>query len=124
LTKSLQTSDALIAVQANASDGKPSYYKLAWAYQPEACGGHSRGDFIAAIRAEGIAIDAGFRGFTRRGPKRCRRPYPLPHSARASQDTLLLHHPVLLKTRETLDKVASAIHKVIREFRKQPIVEQ
>ena len=70
--------------------------------------------FIAAVRAEGVALDAGFRGFTRRSERRCRKIGQLEHSRRAAESTVLLHHPVLLEGPEVIDRVAAALRKVLR----------
>ena len=105
--------DELRPVTTGSTEGRASYYKLAWRYQ-EQHGGLSRQQFIAAIQAEGVAIDVGFRGFTRRGPRRCRRAGSLDHSQRASDQTLLLHHPVLLSANDTIDLVTAAIEKVLQ----------
>jgi dTDP-4-amino-4,6-dideoxygalactose transaminase len=120
LAGQLQTCDALRVVDWQHPDCEASFYKLAWSYDPDACGGRSREEFIAAIQAEGVAIDAGFRGFVRRGQTRCRRAHSLVHSDRASQSTLLLHHPVLLEPPATIDRIAEAIKKVIRDFSGNP----
>ncbi|MFV1966683.1 MAG: DegT/DnrJ/EryC1/StrS family aminotransferase [Pirellulaceae bacterium] len=117
LIRQLEGCDALRVVETQRPGCEPSFYKLAWSYRPELCGGRTRDEFIAAIQAEGVAIDAGFRGFVHRGRSRCRRTDSLVHSDRASRSTLLLHHPVLLEPSETLDRVAEAIQKVVRGFR-------
>jgi len=94
------------------TSGQPAYYKLAWLVEP----GErlERADWMAALQAEGVAIDAGFRGFTHRSTKRCRKVGPLPESQRASIATLVLHHPVLLESPQVIDCVAEAIGKVAR----------
>ena len=97
-------------------DDRPSFYKLAFLYDAAACSRRSRDEFIAAIQAEGIALDAGFRGFVDRSENRCRKPHPLPHARLASDATLLLHHPVLLETGEAIDLVGGAIQKVVAEY--------
>jgi len=61
-------------------------------------------------------MDEGFRGFVRRGNRRCRQSGSLEHSRRAADNTVLLHHPVLLEPRETIDMVAAAIRKVLDAF--------
>lgn len=89
---------------------EPVYYKLGWLLESERI---SLEDLIVALRAEGVPIDAGFPGFVRRGSRRCRRAGDLPNSEIASARTLLLHHPVLLSSRDTLDRLAGAIRKVM-----------
>lgn len=92
----------------------PSYYKVGW----RLAGPASRTEFIAAIQAEGVAIDAGFRGFTRRSARRCRRAMELTNSSQNASSLVTLHHPVLLESNETIDRVAAALHKVARALEK------
>ncbi|MBP85422.1 MAG: perosamine synthetase [Planctomycetaceae bacterium] len=102
-------------VQLDGAGNAASFYKLAWLYD-EQVNAQSRDAFIAAIQAEGVAIDAGFRGFVRRGASRCRRVGDLNHSSRAADQTVLLHHPVLLGSDSDLQLVATAIKKVLKAF--------
>ncbi len=90
----------------------PAFYKLPWLLhsKPDDWG---REEFIAAVQAEGVAIDSAFRGFTRRSERRCRKPVPLANSQIAAQRTILLHHPVLLGNESNVRKVADAIEKVL-----------
>lgn len=90
-----------------------SFYKVAWSYLPPDDGWPSREKLIAALQAEGVAVNSGFRGFTRRSGRRCRRVGSLDHSKQAAETTLLLHHPVLLQPNETVDQVAAAMRKVV-----------
>ena len=94
--------------------GGACFYKLAWRLQVEGDVEAARERFIEAIQAEGVAVDAGFRGFTRRSDRRCRKAHPLGASARAARATLLLHHPVLLEDGSTVHRVATALAKVAR----------
>ena len=101
----------LSAVEIPTGDSVPSYYKVAW--RVEGNQSFSRAGFVTAIQAEGVAIDTGFRGFTRRGVRRCRRVGELPHSQEAAEATVLLHHPILLEPSPVIDRVAEAIQKVV-----------
>ena len=94
---------------------EPSYYKLAWHYRAEECGGASREEFLAALQAEGLPISAGFRGFAGRGRRRCRSLGLLSNSRDAAQQTVLLHHPVLLAD-DSIDSLALALTKVCLHF--------
>lgn len=116
LLAALGDEPGLRAVSLPSGDHAPSYYKVAWLYDAENVG-PAREAFLAAVQAEGVAIDAGFRGFTRRGPTRCRRLGDLPCSRLAAEQTILLHHPVLLAPDARIDLVAAAIHKVLHAFR-------
>jgi dTDP-4-amino-4,6-dideoxygalactose transaminase len=101
---------------------QPAFYKLPWllAGNDDACNSPQfeqlRRRFIAAIQAEGVAIDEGFRGFARRTSQRCRVVGDLAHARRAAAGTVLLHHPVLLEPAETLARVGQAIAKVARHL--------
>jgi len=89
---------------------QPSYYKLAFHFHGDAA--VDRQTWIAAAQAEGVAIDAGFRGFARRSERRCRRVGDLINSQQAAEDTLLLHHPVLLSPPAAIDRLAYAAGKI------------
>lgn len=114
-TKSLA---ALQAVRLPPPESAASYFKLAWKYDREQCGDWPRDRFLAAAQAEGVAIDAGFRGFIQRG-SRCRRSGTLDRSKSAAESTVLLHHPVLLESQPTIELVARALEKVIASAQKQ-----
>ena len=103
---------ALPTPVADAAAVLPAYYKLGIWYDDTALGGTTRADFLAAVQAEGVALHDGFRGFARRGARRCRKVGQLPHSQAAAQQMMVLHHPVLLASAETIDRVAAAIAKV------------
>jgi hypothetical protein len=85
----------------------PAYYKLAMLLAND--GRTARDRFVAAAHREGVAIDAGFRGFALRGVRRCRQATDLDYSRRAACDTAILHHPVLLSPPEAIDDLAGAI---------------
>lgn len=103
-----------------ASNNCPSFYKLAWLLEPSAFGAADiepfRQRFIAAVQAEGVALDAGFRGFARRGGQRCRTVGDLVQARRAAAATVILHHPVLLEPAEMIERVGRALHKVAGHF--------
>jgi len=112
LLAALREVKALTPVLNPADAGHASYYKLAWLYDSSHCGGANHESFVAAARAEGVALDTGFHGFARRPERRCRKVGDLPHAQRAAESTVLLHHPVLLESAETIDRVAAALQKV------------
>jgi hypothetical protein len=96
----------------NAADSQPAYYKLGWRFDAEEFG-LSRERFVAALRAEGIAFDEGFRGLhVGRSPSRFRRGGSLTEADRAHAGTIVLHHPVLLGTVAEVEEVARAVLKV------------
>ncbi|HET6880574.1 MAG TPA: aminotransferase class V-fold PLP-dependent enzyme [Pirellulales bacterium] len=94
-----------------AAGSTPAYYKVGFQYDA-AMAGRTRGEFIAAAQAEGVAIDAGFRGFAHRSEKRCRIVGDLAECRRAGESALILHHPVLLEPSGTIDCVAAALRRV------------
>lgn len=97
------------------SDSHPGYYKLGLQYDSAAFAGLSRDGFAAAVRAEGIALDAGFRALhATHSEKRFRRVDGLPNATRADAGVLTLHHPVLLGTEQDLTQVVAAIERVSR----------
>lgn len=105
----------LLQPVALPSDGSEAcYYKLAFLLTGPLA--DRRDEFIAAVQAEGIALDAGFRGFTHRTAARCRRVGPLDHARRAAEQTVLLHHPVLLAPAETIAQVAAGLRKVAQSL--------
>lgn len=95
----------------------PAWYKVPWLYDAEQSGRHSRDEFLAALQAEGVDVGAGFRGFVRASRQRCRSVGQLAGSRQAADATILLHHPVLLESAETVARVAAAIRKVADAFR-------
>jgi perosamine synthetase len=103
-------------LQTNAGSGEASFYKLSWLFAPQQVDRHPREEFVAAMRAEGVALDAGFRGFTQRTKRRCRAVGTLAHSRFAGEATVLLHHPVLLEPPPVMAQIATAIRKVLRHF--------
>jgi dTDP-4-amino-4,6-dideoxygalactose transaminase len=103
---------------ANAADaGSPVYYKLGFQYDAEQFG-LPRERFVAALRAEGIAFDEGFRALhPGRSGKRFRAAGPLTEAERAHHGVVVLHHPVLLGDAADLAEVVAAVHKVWRAGR-------
>lgn len=98
------------------SDSTAGYYKLGFWYEPAAWQDRQREEFVAAVQAEGVALDSGFRGFVRRGPRRCRRGSDLTQAARAAGQTVLLHHPILLECDAAVDRLAAALIKIARAW--------
>jgi dTDP-4-amino-4,6-dideoxygalactose transaminase len=92
----------------------PAYYKLGFIYDPGAFG-LSRDLFAKAVRAEGVALDAGFRALhVGRSPSRYSAVGALPHAAVAHERCVILHHPVLGLSQADARQVAEAAAKVYR----------
>lgn len=100
----------------------PAFYKLPWSITGNTIDCDSpdfeqvRRRLIAAMQAEGVAMDEGFRGFVRRSSQRCRVAGALEEARRAAAATVILHHPVLLEPLETMTRVVRAIKKVAAQL--------
>lgn len=112
LINALKNDPALEGLQQFVANSQPAYFKLPWLLRDRATE-WSRSDFIHALKGEGVPVGEGFRGFLRRSPRRCRKLGSLANSRIAAQQTILLHHPVLLETSETMDTIVEAFEKVI-----------
>jgi dTDP-4-amino-4,6-dideoxygalactose transaminase len=96
----------------NRCDAEPAYYKLGLQLDAEAFG-LARELLAAAMRAEGIALDEGFRALhVGRSPSRFRRAGDLPEAERAHRGALVLHHPVLLGDEGMIAEVVRALRKI------------
>lgn len=120
LRESLQDFSPLVPAPEPRSH-PTAYYKVAWRYLPASgdtqpdCSQPTRGSLIRAFQAQGIAIDAGFRGFNKRSANRCRVASDLTNAQSAAETTLLLHHPILLQI-DQINLLAETMRKVIAEF--------
>jgi dTDP-4-amino-4,6-dideoxygalactose transaminase len=95
----------------NACECTPAYYKLGFRLD-ETAFGLPRERFCRALRAEGVAIDPGFRAaHIGRSPGRFRAASDLTEAERAHAGAVILHHPVLLCNEAELDAVARAIRR-------------
>jgi dTDP-4-amino-4,6-dideoxygalactose transaminase len=94
-------------------DLKPAYYKLGFLFSPECFEGLSRETFAMAMRAEGIAIDPGFRALhLSHSKRRFRSIGELPHATRADSQILTLHHPMLLEGEIAVEQFLAALAKI------------
>ena len=111
LLESLADVPGLRAFANDCEESRPAYYKLGFQYD-EAAFGLSRERFVAAVRAEGMAVDPGFRAVhVGRAPGRFRRGDELTNAERAHAGCVTLHHPVLLGTAADIADVARAVRK-------------
>jgi perosamine synthetase len=98
-----------------APDCRPGYYKTGFRYDPAAFAGLSRDRFVAAMRAEGIAIDAGFRALHAIHSRvRFRAAGELANALDADQTLVVLHHPVLLEREEGVLQLVTVLDKIRR----------
>jgi dTDP-4-amino-4,6-dideoxygalactose transaminase len=104
----------LAPVEVATPPDEAVFYKLPWLIRQQT--GESptaqREKFIAAAQREGLAIDAGFRGFATRSARRCRHATTLEHAGRAAEATVVLHHPLLLQPADAIERAADAIHRI------------
>jgi dTDP-4-amino-4,6-dideoxygalactose transaminase len=102
----------------HSAGSQPAYYKLAWSYLPAEQDQASGAQLIAALDAAGVPIDAGFRGFARRGQtgSRCRQVGSLVHSQRLGGSTLLLHHPILLAPKTVVLQAAEVLVSTVQRL--------
>jgi len=117
LAKQLTTLHCLIRSRSDPGvEIGPAFYKLGWFCGRSPESSLDRDAFSQAARAEGVALDPGFRGFATRSGRRCRKVSGLVQSRRAAEQTLLLHHPVLLGSDDELRQVALAIERAARRL--------
>lgn len=111
LTSLLQTIPG-VRPFVNATPGSPAYYKVGLRYD-ETAFGMPRARLVAALRAEGIALDEGFRALhAGRSASRWRAAGPLVEADRVHRGCLVLHHPVLLGSDEDLCKIVRAFERL------------
>lgn len=90
----------------------PAFYKVGFQYDAHVFG-LSRELFVKALRAEGIAFDAGFKSLqVGRSPSRFTAVGELPHATAAHHNCVMLHHPVLAGVTNEIQQVADALAKV------------
>jgi len=111
----LEGMNGLTPLQLPSADRSPAYYKVGFQYEGAAFAGLSREQFVAAARAEGIALDAGFRSNHRiHASRRFRAVGDLPVASRIDDEMVTLHHPILLEAEEAMDEIAKAIRRIAR----------
>lgn len=76
------------------------------------CEPWSRDQWLAASQAEGLPIGGGFRGFLNRSERRCRKAGSLQNCKTAIEQTVLLHHPILLSNDKTITQIEVAFQKL------------
>ncbi|MEW4453907.1 aminotransferase class V-fold PLP-dependent enzyme [Bremerella sp. JC817] len=85
--------------------GEPAFYKHAWICESTET---ARWLFTNAQR-DGVPLAEGFRGFTKRPPSQARKVGQLTYAKDASERTVILHHPVLLRDETVVDRLAGWI---------------
>jgi len=112
LTELVEEVPGLQLFANRAARSRPAYYKLGFQFDAREYG-VPREVFLAAMKAEGIAVDEGFRALhVGRSPRRLRRVADLTEAERAHAGAVVLHHPVLLAEIEDIEAIALAARKV------------
>ena len=93
----------------NVGETVSGLYKLPIMIDADFC--CDREKFLTVIKAEGVAMDVGFRGFTKRSTRRCRHVGSLEHASHAAANTMLLHHPILLATESHIQRLIDVIER-------------
>jgi perosamine synthetase len=115
LLAQLPPDSGLVPFRNRENDLQPTFYKLGFWYSPECFAGLSRDTFARALRAEGIAMDAGFRALhLSHSKRRFRAEGELPEATRADSQVLTLHHPLLLEGEPAVEQFLEAIGKIQR----------
>lgn len=113
LASRLGETRGLDVIQSAVAESSPAFYKLGLKYDATAFGDLARDRFAAALRAEGIAVDAGFRALHLTHARgRYRAVGELQNAANVDAAGLTLHHPVLAGTDDDVHQVARAVQKV------------
>ena len=110
LIEALATNNRLQPIKLREGWSPSGFFKLGWWYKPSP-ESPTREQMLAIAADQQLPLAAGFRGFTKRSERRCRRPMPLTNAQRACQQTVILHHPVLLSPPETINRLADAIQR-------------
>ena len=111
---------SLLPAETASAENLPAYYKLGWLLQvtddgPDFRRTHTlRMALIYALQAAGIAIDSGFRGFSRRAA-RCHTVGSLTAAEQAAAGTLVLHHSLLLQSNDALDVLGQTLARLANQ---------
>ncbi len=113
LLQDLQGLRPIFQTPDDGGETMPAFYKAGFQYDADSFHGLTRDRFAAAVRAEGVALDPGFRSFPQtHSRRRYRSSSDLFVAGQADEGILVLHHPVLLCDESDVRTVAQAIHRV------------
>lgn len=102
------------------ASNRPAFYKLGFWFDEPAVG-TSRSAYVAALKAEGVAFDDGFRAVhVGRAGSRFRTGGDLANATRAHHAVVALHHPVLLGLPGAIDAVAAAVRRAYPNATRPP----
>lgn len=114
LKASLSDFTGLIPFDCTLVETSPGYYKLGFQYEPGKFGGMDRDLFAQAMRAEGIALDPGFRALHLiHSARRYKTTGSLVEAEHADRQVLTLHHPILgSQDPADLQQVSQAVARI------------
>lgn len=93
----------------------PSFFKVGLQYDTSKSNGLSREAFSNAMRAEGIAIDPGFRSLHKiHSKRRFRAIGNLANADVCDEHVLVLHHPILLEGDEARQQISDCAARILR----------
>jgi dTDP-4-amino-4,6-dideoxygalactose transaminase len=99
--------------EESGEESSPAFYKVGLFYDASAFDGLPRERFVAAMRAEGLALDAGFPSLhTIHGRRRFRAAGELTSATSAGETVVGLHHPVLLNREIDWQRFRLAIEQI------------
>jgi perosamine synthetase len=87
----------------------PAFYKFPLLMSEQLASRTARNQLCLALQQAGIPAFEGFSSFAKRSSRRCRTAMPLTNSQIAADRTILLHHPVLLTSPETIEQIGKKI---------------
>ena len=90
-----------------ASHVFPAFYKVPIAIGLDAP--FDRRQYLAVVQQEGIPLGEAFRGFAKRSARRCRRVGTLPNARRCAEQTMVLHHSVLMMENEIIEALIETL---------------
>lgn len=117
LTQLLRESDAglqpLLDLASLAAGDCPAFYKVGLQYDASKCAGLNRDRYCEAVRAEGVALDPGFRSLHRiHSKRRFRAIGTLDTADAADEGIVVLHHPLLLEGPESAQQFVDAAMRI------------
>ncbi|MEM9944430.1 MAG: DegT/DnrJ/EryC1/StrS family aminotransferase [Planctomycetota bacterium] len=112
LVNLLKNFEEIVPLKQTVGNCDTTYYKLPWLYRPKT-NSPNRDELITALVELGLPVGEGFRGFTRRSSRRCRKVNDLSHAMEASKNTVLLSHPILLHDEIKLASIENVIKKAL-----------
>ncbi|WP_019632109.1 DegT/DnrJ/EryC1/StrS family aminotransferase [Actinomadura atramentaria] len=118
LAAGLADCDGLDLLPAPEGTTRSSHHLALLRYDPAAFGGRPKADFVAAMTAEGVPLDAGYRALSREAALR---PHAGPAScpaAEAAEDSVVwVRQHLLMADEDALSDILAAAAKVRRAFR-------